>query len=90
MTRQLIITPLLLLGLAGTLTASAAEGERPCREDVMKHCGDHMGNREGMRSCMREKFGQFSEQCKAAIINRQQQGQGQHRGQGQKQGDTSQ
>lgn len=80
--RRTVILLALTAATAGTgLTAGAAEGERPCRNDVMNHCGDHFGDQEGMRGCIREKFSSFSEQCQAALRERQQQGQDQGQGQ---------
>lgn len=60
----------LLLGLVtalGVVQTMAADGERPCRDDVMKHCSDAMGDREAMRACMRENFEKFSQACRARI-----------------------
>jgi hypothetical protein len=65
------VITLLLTTLIST-TAVAAEGERPCRNDLMEHCADEIGNREQMGQCMRENFSQFSEQCQAAIMQRRQ------------------
>jgi hypothetical protein len=69
----------LLLGLAtalGAAQASAAEGQRPCRDDMMKHCSDAVGDRQGMRACMRENFEKFSAACQARIQEAQAQGRG--------------
>lgn len=63
-----------LLGLfiaTVAVTAAAAETDRPCRADVMNHCGEVIGDRDRMRTCMRENFPKFSEQCQARIRERQ-------------------
>ena len=58
---------------AGNVFAAPAEqGNRPCRDDMLNHCGDRLGDREGMRSCVRENFSQFSTQCQTAIMERRQ------------------
>jgi hypothetical protein len=62
----------LLLTTLISSSAVAAEGERPCRNDLMEHCADQIGNREQMGQCMRDNFSQFSEQCQATIMERRQ------------------
>jgi len=89
--------PALLIGLAfsaATLAATAAaaapaggppSGDRPCHDDAMKYCSDHVGDRDAMRACMREHQASFSQQCRDAMQARMQahmQGQGQGQGQG--------
>ena len=60
----------LLLTTMLSISAFAAEGERPCRNDLMEHCADQIGNREQMGQCLRENFAQFSEQCQSSIMER--------------------
>ena len=69
------LTTVLIVTLATSLPliTVAAEDTQPCRDDVVSLCGDSIGNREGMRACMREKFSQLSEQCQDRIKERQQQ-----------------
>jgi hypothetical protein len=89
--------PALLIGIAFAAAALAAtpataaqaggppSGDRPCRDDAMKYCADHVGDRDAMRACMREHQASFSQQCRDAMQARMQahmQGQGQGKGPG--------
>ena len=61
------------LALLISAASSAAPAERPCRDDIMKHCQDAVGQREQMRQCVRNNRDQFSEQCQIALRERAQQ-----------------
>ncbi|MEJ2089208.1 MAG: hypothetical protein P8Y69_12220 [Gammaproteobacteria bacterium] len=71
MRKQLIALLFGLITASFAVAAPAPEADRPCRNDVMNHCGDAVGDRERMRACMQENFAKFSEQCKARIRERQ-------------------
>lgn len=61
-------------GLALLISAGvgAAPAERPCRDDIMKHCQDLIGQRDEMRQCIRNNRDEFSEQCQIALRERAQ------------------
>ena len=61
------------LALLISAASSAAPAERPCRDDIMKHCQDAIGQREQMRQCIRNNREQFSGQCQIALSERAQQ-----------------
>ena len=61
------------LALLISAASSAAPAERPCRDDIMKHCQDAIGQREQMRQCVRKNRNQLSEQCQIALSERAQQ-----------------
>ena len=71
--RFLLLT---ICGLCGGLLTGilvAAPAERPCRDDIMQHCSDRIGQREQMRQCVRANVQKFSEQCQTTLRERRRQ-----------------
>lgn len=50
-----------------------AQDERPCRNDIMTYCSQHVGDQEGLRTCVRDNAAKFSEACRARLQSQMQQ-----------------
>lgn len=75
---KIIATTLLLLIACSALT----DEERPCKQDMMANCGEFRGDRDAMRSCMRENYSSFSEACQARIQQHMENGSAHKQGKG--------
>jgi len=71
---QLASAVLTLTLLSGVGVAAPGSQDRPCRDDIVQHCADAMGDRQAMASCIRDNVESFSQQCREALRERMQDG----------------
>lgn len=70
------LAPAVLMVTLAPAAGLAAPGgqDRPCRDDIVEHCADAMGDRQAMASCIRDNVESFSRQCRDALRARMQDG----------------